>query len=242
LLEGLGKSHRVVLLPILSAGMDESTRDRLVRQVFVLAFRNVIAGLNAQKLEDFYQEVGYKFGKDKDSESLIESLINRCKSFEIDPLKYLTAEGDSGFVGRALLHLVNRVTTYGATLAPVSSGESHVEHIAPQTEIEHWAETLFGNDSEARKRYDEEIGQVGNLTLLDKGLNLQAQRKPFKEKQDQYKNSNFGITRDLCEIPEWRFDVIKLRTKWLVEMFEIYWAIEREKGQGRITPFTEWLP
>jgi hypothetical protein len=242
LLEGLGKSHRVILLPILSANLDESTRDGLVRQVFVLAFRNVIAGLNAQKLEDFYQEVGYTFRKDKDSESLLVSLINRSKGFEVNALKYFTAEGDSGFAGRALLHLVNRVTTYGATLAPVSSGESHVEHIAPQTEIEHWAETLYGTDTEARKRYDDDISQIGNLTLLDKGLNLQAQRKPFIDKQDYYKNSNFGITRDLCDIPEWDLKVIKLRTNWLVEMFEIYWAIEREKGQGRITPFTEWLP
>jgi len=240
LMEGLGKSHRILLLAVLGAAIEDVDRDEIVRLVFVLAFRNVMAGLNAQKLEDFYQVESFKFRADVDSSRLKGELISRCNSFQVDSSKFLTAEGDSGFVGRALLHAVNRATTRGANQAHVRSGDSHLEHIAPQTEIDYWAFALFGNDEEARKRYDDEISQIGNLTLLDKGLNVQAQRKPFTDKQDHYKNSNFGITRDLVDLPGWDLISIQQRTKWLVEMFEIYWSVT--PSNKKIQTFTDWLP
>jgi hypothetical protein len=240
LLEGLGKSHRILLLAVLDATLDDSDRDEIVRLVFVLAFRNVMAGLNAQKLEDFYQDASYKFRADGDPTRLKGELTSRCNSFQVDSSRFLTAEGDSGFVGRALLHAINRTITRGANQAHVSSGDSHLEHIAPQTEIDYWTFALFGNDEEARKRYDDVISQIGNLTLLDKGLNVQAQRKPFSDKQEHYKNSNFGITRELVDLQGWDLNSIQQRTKWLTEMFEIYWSIQ--PSSKKIQSFTDWLP
>lgn len=239
LMEGLGKSHRVILLSVLALKLEERERNEIVRLVFVIAFRNVIAGLNAQKLEDFYQEQGLILRTDADSVRLIKVLIERCESIQIDSKKFLKLEGDSGFIGRALLHAVNRATTPGANQAHVKSSDSHIEHIAPQTEIDHWTLALFGNDMEARKRYGDEISQIGNLTLLDKGLNVQAQRKSFDEKKLHYRLSNFGVTRDLIELPIWDFAAIEQRTEWLVEMFEIYWSVHVLRS--KIISFTNWL-
>jgi uncharacterized protein YehS (DUF1456 family) len=240
LLEGLGKSHRIALLSVLGAELVDQERDELVRLIFVLAFRNVMAGLNAQKLEDFYQEQGYIFNSDRDFARLRDSMKLRANEIELNSLKYLTNEGDSGFVGRALLHAINRATTSGANQTRVSSSDCHVEHIAPQTEIEHWTEALFGSDENARKQYDAAISQIGNLTLLDSGLNSQAQRKSFEEKKGHYKLCSFWITRDLLDLPNWDFSSIQLRTKWLVEMFEIIWSVE--KSDEKVKIFTDWLP
>jgi hypothetical protein len=238
LMEGLGKSHRILLLAILSKPLEEVNRTRIVNLVFVLAFRNVMAGLNAQKLEDYYQDQAFQFRTDNDVERLCSSIETRISSIENNTLKYLTSEGDSGFIGRALLHVVNRATTQGAILESVGSTNSHLEHVAPQTENDFWATTLFGNDAEARKLYDETISQIGNLTLLDKGLNSRAQRLPFEDKKAFYKNSVYGISRELCEIEDWNLSVIKLRTKWLSEMFDNYWSVSKIDSQ--IQTFSIW--
>ena len=239
LMENLGKSHRILLLALLSKPLDDAARDRAVRLIFILAYRNVIAGLNAQKLEDYYQDQAVQFRTDGDINRLCEALIERINSIELDALKYLTSEGDSGFVGRALLHVVTKATTLGANLESVGSSNTHLEHIAPQSENDYWAATLFGNDVEARKQYDDTISQIGNLTLLDKGLNGRAQRLPFDDKKVFYKNSIYGISRDLCEIESWNLTVIKDRTKWLAAMFDIYWSpIET---QAKICTYQEWV-
>lgn len=239
LLEGLGKSHRVILLAVLSHDLEESQRDEIIRLVFVLAFRNVMAGMNAQKLEDFYQQESMNLRGSGDFEALKKSLLARCLSTEINPQKYLVTEGDSGFIGRALLHYVNRATSRGANHAPVGSSDSHLEHIAPQSEIEHWAKALYGSADIADGDYESDISSIGNLTLLDKGLNIQAQRKPFSDKKDHYKLSNFEITRDLCELPDWNIQNIGMRATWLIEMFEIIWSVNPTKNS--VKSFTSWL-
>lgn len=239
LMEGLGKSHRIILLNILSADISEPERDELVRLTFVLAFRNVMAGLNAQKLEDFYQEEGKNFSTTLNVSELKSKLKSRCEGIQLNSLKYLANEGDAGFVGRALLHAINRATTSGATQSKVSSSASHVEHIAPQTEIDYWTQSLFGDDVDSYQLYDAAISQIGNLTLLDSGLNSQAQRKRFKDKGEHYKVCSFWITRELIDLPHWNYSIIQQRTKWAVEMFEILWSIERSNKQVRV--FTEWL-
>ena len=238
LMEGLGKSHRILLLALLSKQLEDSDRNRAVKRVFVLAFKNVMAGLNAQKLEDFYQEQAVQFRTDGDVSRLCNSLEERIKGIEVDSAKYLSAEGDSGFIGRALLHAVNKTITPGAILESVGSSNSHLEHIAPQSENEYWAETLFGKDPEARKQYDDVISQIGNLTLLDKGLNGRAQRLPFDDKKNFYKQSVFAISRELCEIDSWSLEVIKERTKWLSAMFDIYWSVDADLKS--ICSFEQW--
>jgi hypothetical protein len=239
LMEGLGKSHRILLLAVLSKNLDEAAKNRIVKLIFVLAFRNVMAGLNAQKLEDYYQDQAFQFRTDGDVERLCSSVEARIATIEVNSLKYLTSDGDSGFIGRAVLHVVNRATTQGAILESVGSSNSHLEHVAPQTENDFWGTALFGKDDEARKQYDEVISQIGNLTLLDKGLNGRAQRLPFEDKKAFYKNSVFGISRELCEIDEWNLTIIKERTKWLSEMFDIYWSVKQT--DRKIQNFSVWV-
>ena len=239
LLEGLGKSHRILLLTALSMELDPQDKDEVIRLVMVLSYRYVMAGLNAQKLEDFFQVQSDNLRGNLGGAAVIKALKDKLSEIELNAKKYLENEGDSSFVGRALLHAVNTRTNVGAFSIPVQNSASHLEHIAPQAENDEWAIALFGTDSEARKDYDDVISNIGNLTLLDKGLNIPAQRKPFADKKDFYKKSSFGISRDLCELPSWNWTNIKQRTNWLVEMFEIIWAVE--KNDTKVVNFTDWI-
>lgn len=239
LLEGLAKSHRIFLLTVLDQKFEDQERKELIRLTMVLIYRYVMAGLNAQKMEDFLQDQSANLREEIGVAAVVKSLKDKIKDIELNVERYLENEGDSSFVGRALLHAVNRAITKGANPVPLQSSSSHLEHIAPQAENEEWASALFGDDMDARKDYDLVIGSIGNLTLLDQGLNQAAQRKPFLEKHVYYKPSTFYISRDLTELPSWNATNIKQRTKWLTESFEMLWSIENSGSQP--IRFTNWI-
>jgi uncharacterized protein with ParB-like and HNH nuclease domain len=47
------------------------------------------------------------------------------------------------------------------------------------------------------------IDQLGNLTLLEKGLNQNLEDKPFTDKKSTYVASKFALTRDLSGLTDW---------------------------------------
>lgn len=239
LLDGLIKSHRILLLNVLGKeGLDSAARDEIVRLVFTLAFRWVMGGGNAQKLEDKFQKWGFDFMNDSDVDALVESITLAASELTTDVPKYLKEEGDSGFVGRAVLHAVNRALTPGAN--PVAlDGTIHLEHIAPQSVTDHWQDALFEGDSSQFDKYDSTISEIGNLTLLDFKLNLQAQQLEFGLKKDKYTLSTIKITRDLLTLSEWSENSVKQRTKWLSAMFDVIWSVNPNGNQ--VKSFNDWL-
>jgi hypothetical protein len=239
LLDGLIKSHRILLLNVLGKeGLDSAARDEIVRLVFTLAFRWVMGGGNAQKLEDKFQKWGFDFMNDGGVDGLVTSIKLAADELTTDVPKYLKEEGDSGFVGRAVLHAVNRALTPGAN--PVAlDGTIHLEHIAPQSVTDHWQEALFEGDSSQFEKYDSTISEIGNLTLLDFKLNLQAQQLEFGLKKDKYTLSTIKITRDLLTLSDWSENSVKQRTKWLAAMFDVIWSVNPSGNQ--VKSFNDWL-
>jgi len=238
LLEGLSKSHRIILLTVLAHEMEQAVRDEVVRLVFVLAFRWAMAGLNAQRLEDLYQNLCTSVRDGGPITAVIEELRTTADSIDLNVTGFFSNEADSAFVTRALLHAVNKATTKGALAIPLEPKKLHLEHIAPQSESREWLEELYGLDKAQYPEYDSLISSVGNLTLLDKGLNLQAQKFAFALKKKEYKKSTMAVTRDLLEIEKWDKETLNLRTQWLVSMFEQIWSTKTSKP--KIMSFTDW--
>ncbi len=238
LVNPLAKSQRILLLPILREVTDPIARLELVRLVTVLAFRWVVAGRNAQKLEDFFQEQCSRVGAEDFPEVLKKNLLEKIASFSVDARTYFTQEAGNSYVVRALLYAIDRIVRGKANPLALDPSTIHVEHIAPQKSTEHWVEALgVANDSDS---YSQLVNRPGNLTLLDHKLNIQAQRKPFVEKRDsEYDKSNVYITRDLKHFDEWSVDLIDLRTEWLAEMFDLVWS-EDEASIAQVVKFSEW--
>lgn len=238
LVNPLAKSQRIMLLPILREVLDPVARLELVRLVAVLAFRWVVAGRNAQKLEDFFQEQCSRVGADDFAEVLKKSLLEKIASFSVDARTYFTQEAGNSYIVRGLLYAIDRIARGKANPLALDPSTIHVEHIAPQKSTDHWVEALgVANDSDS---YSQLVNRPGNLTLLDHKLNIQAQRKPFVEKRDaEYDKSNVYITRDLREFDEWSVDLIDLRTEWLAEMFDHVWSAD-EGSVTKVVTFSEW--
>lgn len=239
LLDGLLKSHRILLLTVFRNELEEADRNEICRLVFVLSYRWVMAGKNAQKLEDTFQDLSKEVRQNEPVQSIKVKLEAEINDIELDVKKYFTNDADSAFASRALLHAVNRATTRGANSIQLDNKKLHLEHIAPQSETDDWVSSVFNGDSKQFSDYESIIGSIGNLTLLDNGLNLQAQRKPFEEKKKEYRKSTMDVARDLMEFTTWNKETINLRTEWLVEMFEIIWSAKQSKSQPQA--FSNWF-
>lgn len=236
LLEGLTRSHRVLILTVLQTVSDKTAQEEIARLTMVLSYRWVMSGGNAQVLEDFFQEQSTALREGFSAAAVMEGLKGKA-GLKLDVAEYLRQEGDSSFVSRALLFAVNK------RLAPDSNSikldkSVHLEHIAPQTEIEHWTKTLFGEDKDRYEEYDQWSAEIGNLTLLDFKINMKLQQKPFDEKKKKYEESVLMISRELKKIDNWGTMEIAARTEWLAECFEKIWSIEKNKST--ITSFPNW--
>ena len=238
LVHPLAKSQRIMLLPILREVGDPIAKTELVRLVVVLAFRWVVAGRNAQKLEDFFQDQCSRSSDPDFAQMLKKNLKDKISSFTVDSLEYFSQDAGNSYVVRALLYAIDKVSRGHANPLALNPSAIHVEHIAPQKPTPTWIEAMgTGDDADA---YMFLVNTPGNLTLLDQKLNIQAQRKPFIEKRDgQYTKSNVKITRELEAFSSWSADLINSRTEWLAEMFDILWSLDGE-GSQEIPSFHIW--
>lgn len=241
LMEKLAKSQRIMLLGIFITEMETKARNELIRLTFVLAFRWVVANQNAQKLEDFFQAQCTALLAGDDSANIAERIKQKAEGLLIEPLRYFSEEGDSSFVTRALLHSIHRNLHKQQETVEFDNKKFHLEHIAPQTPTEEWVQSLTGGGDNAAQIYESYTRKAGNLILLDKGLNIGAQQKPFQKKcEDHYKSATFfGLTSDLIATQEWTLQEIDSRTAWLAEMFDIIWS--PEKTASRVIQYSDWL-
>jgi hypothetical protein len=156
----------------------------------------------------------------------------------VNPKAYFSTDADTSFISRALLYYVNRSCAHGSNPIPLDSKKLNIEHIAPQSETDAWLDMVFDGDQSQYDDYESVISSIGNLTLLDHGLNKQSQCKPFPDKKTHYKSSTMDVARDLLEFEVWNKETIDLRTLWLSEMFTVLWSSERSKS--KVVRFSEW--
>jgi hypothetical protein len=225
------------MLTVLQLVDDETAlRDEIARLTMVLAYRWVMDGGNAQMLENFFQEQSAALHEGFSPSTVIEALKSKA-DLDLDVAGYLRDEGDSSFVSRALLFAVNKRLAPDANHIKLDKN-IHLEHIAPQTEIDHWSKALFGELYGSGDEYDQWTSEIGNLTLLDFKINIKVQQKPFDEKKVKYNESVMMVSRELKLIDNWSTKEISARTQWLAECFETIWSIEKSKAA--IQSFPTW--
>jgi len=237
MLNGLLKSHRIFAMTLLKERISPADRDQTIRLLYILCFRWVMSGGNAQKLEDFFQKLSTNL-REGSSIDDIQDELSSAAVIEFDVKGYLQAEGDSGFVGKAILHSINAALAPGANEVVLNSS-LHLEHIAPQTETDGWVNDLFVGDASMADQYGGMICEIGNLTLLDFKLNMKAKQQAFEHKKEKYKISTMFITDDLENIDRWTYKEIQARTQWVTDMFELIFNVE--PADGDILSFSEWL-
>ncbi len=118
-----------------------------------------------------------------------------------------------------------------------------IEHILPNNPTDELKQDFVKNDKD--KKYDEYKIKLGNLTLLEKPLNIVAGRKYFDSKIEEYKKCKYYLTSSIAEknivginssinrineklisFSEWNAESIDKRQEMLIALAKKIWEIK----------------
>lgn len=105
----------------------------------------------------------------------------------------------------------------------IETNDIQIEHIMPQTLNSEWKKILGENWNEIHEKY---VHSIGNLTLT--GYNPDLGNKLFSIKQETYRKSSVGLTRELGTYLDWNEDTIKKRMELLTEETIKLWKCPQE--------------
>lgn len=94
----------------------------------------------------------------------------------------------------------------------------NIEHFYPQTPTKEWREMVGDEATNLEQNY---LDTLGNLTLLNVGLNSKAGNKSFEDKVKMYEDKgSLHLNRYFSNCDKWDIAEIKKRSKWLFERFK----------------------
>lgn len=104
----------------------------------------------------------------------------------------------------------------------VPTGE--IEHIIPRKaftakKYNSWQDYLDCGQGE----FNEIKDKLGNLTILEKRLNLEASDRPFEQKKSKYTGSDYKMAQNIAECEDWSLNAVEERTKEIAEEVVEIW-------------------
>lgn len=228
----LADSYRLLLLCIFrpETQLTSTQQEELVRLTLVLVLKWIMANKNAQEFESELQTIARPIwhpGGYKEAKSLLEERID---SFVANAESFL-AEGVSVQTAKAILFIVE--SELSGKAASLNYSAIHLEHVAPQKSTPDWNVALATKNSS----YSELVADIGNMTILDEGLNTKVKQSIFHVKKESYSKSRVNITNDLVKVTEWTPELIEIRRNWIIESLNSTLKVHPEP----ITHFSEWL-
>lgn len=201
--------------------LSEEIFTKLVKSCVVVSFRyNVIGGLNPNEQEEAYNTVALN--------------INKTKQFHLSELKSIYVSNDnfeSAFSNKIfksstrnhkiVKYIFSKLEKYQfKNDIPASSDLFTVEHILPESADDTWGQ--FDNEAINRSLY-----RLGNLTLLEKNLNIDADILKYAEKKTFYSQSNCKLTNNIVEqFDDWNESNLSTRQKELAKYAKSIWQLQ----------------
>jgi hypothetical protein len=95
-----------------------------------------------------------------------------------------------------------------------------IEHILPENADDTWGDFTF-------EEINRSVYRIGNLTLLEKKLNRDAEQKPYAEKLIYFQQSNSMLTKSIPEhFDTWNEEKLAARQRELAKHAKAIWKIQ----------------
>lgn len=201
--------------------LEHDSLKKLTKICSVISFRyNIIGGLNPNAQEEVYNTVALKIASTKnfeasDLQDIYVSDLNFENAFSTKEFKNTTRNH------KIVKYILARIEVYlyHNEIDPESDLFT-VEHILPENTIDTWGE--FNFDEMNRSIY-----RIGNLTLLEKKLNREADQQPYAEKIKLFEQSNSELTKSIPEhYSIWNENKVAARQKQLAKHAKAIWKIQ----------------
>jgi len=197
----------------------------LLRACVVISMRfNVIGGFSTAEQERTYSAVSEKIARG-DVTNLASALAGMTSIYPADNT-FRTAFAEK--VIRTTQSRNNRVVRYVlCALEKHLSGNDHsftsdsfgIEHVLPQSAPDGW-EGFSHDDAEAL------VYRLGNMTLLQSGINRNLGTAPYANKRAEYARSGFAMTQKLAaDHAEWSPERIAAHQNWMAAQATAIWRI-----------------
>lgn len=256
-----GGSFSLHLIPLLSGkDLHQDLFDHLAKQIEALIFYYTVTRVLAKEFESKFSKWAKKIGRAVNlSYGNAKTALNDIIISDFTPeLNGMAADFDVQFLSLGLhslqsykiKYILAKLTAYvdaerigrkeQLSLLPYLQKKIEIEHILPQRPEEDLLNTFPDKDS-----YDRAKNRLGNLTLLEKPINVVAGRQFFKDKVKLYTNSNFYLTKSLAakdevgadttisrlnkkllSFTDWNSEAIDIRQKMLLNLAKEVWRIE----------------
>lgn len=197
---------------------------KLLQICSVISFRyNVIGGLNPNAQEDIYNSIALKIYQSgdfaiKDFQAIYVSDLNFQNDFSSKSFKNTSRNH------KVVKYVLTKIEEYKYQneISP-DSDIYNIEHILPESADESWG-------SFNQEEIDRSIYKIGNLTILEKKLNSEADIKSFKEKKEYYQKSNAKLNKNIVEqYEDWTESKISIRQKELAKDAKSIWSVQELK-------------
>ena len=201
--------------------LDLKNFTKLVNICSTISFRyNIIGGLNPNEQEEVYNTIALKITQDKvfeitDLQSIYISDLSFENEFSIKQFRNTSRNH------KIVKYIFSKIELYKFRndIDPESDTYT-VEHILPESADESWGE--FSNQEVNRSIY-----RIGNLTLLEKKLNKDADIKNYEQKKLIFEQSNCKLTQNIPETFEtWNEDKLSARQKKLAKDAKSVWRVQ----------------
>ncbi|GIX43127.1 MAG: hypothetical protein KatS3mg129_2860 [Leptospiraceae bacterium] len=212
------QQHKSLLLSVYFK-MNQYFED-VLRIIRALTFRyNVIGKRNPNELERVYNRIAIKIynGKISTPQDIQQELKDIYIDDEIFKNTFSTQIFDTSktkekkLVRYILLSIENKKFNKDYHLFDTNAT---IEHIFPE------------NYLNIEEKIDESIiYRLGNLTLIEASLNRECANKPFKEKREIYKKSQYEITKEVSQNTEWGANEIRSRQLQLATIATSIWRL-----------------
>ena len=194
---------------------------RLAKYCSIIAFRyNIIGGLNPNDQEDVYNKLSlYINANKKFNTELFSPIYVAEKDFEqaFSSKQFKRSTRNHKIVKYILGNIEKKKFSNDI---PFDSDIYTIEHILPESANENWGSVT---DEEINRS----IYRLGNLTLLERSLNNDADTKSFIEKKKIFEQSNSKLTQKLySDYDSWDESKITIRQKDLAKSAKFIWTIQ----------------
>ena len=201
--------------------LDIDNFKKLAKICSVISFRyNIIGGLNPNAQEDVYNSVALKIASAKIFAPIdFQDIYVSDLSFENDfSTKEFKNTSRNHKIVKYILSKIE-VYQYKNEIDPESDLFT-IEHILPENANDTWGEFTF-------EEINRSVYRIGNLTLLEKKLNREADQKPYSEKNNFFQQSNSELTKSIPEhFNTWSEDKLASRQRELAKHAKSIWKIQ----------------
>ena len=205
---------------------DNETFTRVLRATAILSFRyNVIGSYNTNEQEYAYNRTALKV--DRSELTSAAAIIRDLAQIYVSDDKFINAfwdkelkTTDSRNAKRVRYILFALESALSETDYDSESDRYSIEHILPESPGEAW------NDFGVNDQYGF-IYRLGNLTLLEKGMNRNIGNAGYAKKREVYRESSLLLTQKVAEDnAEWTPARVDARQRWMATRAKGIWRLD----------------